>query len=167
VIFASAYDIYVSATDRDFLLPDSKFYSIKGRYVSLLLEGNSIGTFTRDMVPPDRMSQAIFIDTLEKEGGRFPSCKNNEGNLYSYVVGGIYFLFGYNTIWVRLFNIVLSIAATYLLFLVGRRHFGVVAANLFLIIALFLPTQFGYSITFSRDFMRMLLISLILWVIYG
>ncbi len=167
VIFACSYDVYVSVTDRDFLLPDSKFYSIKGRYVSLLLEGNGIGSFTRDMVPLDQMSQAIFIDILKTEKGQFPSCKNNEGNVYSYLVGAIYFIFGYATIWIRLFSIFLSIAAAYLLFMIGRRHFGVAAANLFLLVALFLPTQFGYSITLSRDFMRMFVISLILWVIYG
>ena len=166
LIFASAYDIYVTITDRDVLLPDSKFYSVRGRYVDLLLQGYNKNSFTKDLLPSDTFSQEIFVEVLRVENGGLPK-KANETNLYSYIVGIIYFIFGYSTIWVRVSNICISILSAYLLFRVAKKRFGDLAANLFLLIALFLPSQIIYSITLSKDFMRMFLISLLIWGIYG
>ena len=166
LIFASAYDIFVTITDRDVLLPDSKFYSAKGRYVDLLLQGYNEKSLTNSLLPNDRIGREIFIDVLRTENGVLPN-KLNETSIHAYVVGVIYFIFGYYTIWVRVFNICISILSAYLLFRVAKRHFGDLAANLFLLIALFLPTQFGYSITLSRDFMRVFVVSLMIWVIYN
>ena len=165
-IFACAYDLFVTSTDRNILLPDEKFYSMRGRYVSILLNGYDKDNFTKDMLPADRTSREIFDEILRIERGRFPPL-TNETNLYSYLIGVIYFIFGYFPLAVRVFNILLSIGSTYLIFRIAKRRFGELAANLFLIVALFLPTQFGYSITLSRDFVRVFVVCLTLWVIYG
>ncbi len=172
------YDTYVSLTDRDPLLPDSKFYSIRGRYVAILLNGYNREHFTSDMVPSDPVSQDIFCDTLKNEKLYFRSgfaeanlhnfvIGLNEVNLFIYIIGFIYFIFGYFPLGVRILNIFLGISSTYFLFKVAKRHFGELTANLFLLIALFLPTQFLYSCTLSRDFLRAFIVSLTLWVIYG
>ena len=166
LIFASAYDIFVTVTDKDFLLPDSKFYSARGRYVDLLLQGYSKKSITRDLLPNDSVGQEVFVEVLRAGNGSLPK-ELNDTNIYAYIVGIIYFIFGYSTIWVRVFNIFISILSAYLLFRVANRRFGDLAANLFLLIALFLPTQIIYSITLSRDFVRMFLISFIIWGIYG
>jgi hypothetical protein len=166
LILASAYDIFFTVTGRDILLPDSNFYSVRGKYVGLLLEGYGKGSFTKDLLPDDRAGREVFIDSFQRENGGFPSGRD-ESTKYSYIVGGLYFLFGYNTIWIRLFNICLSVASAYLLYRVAKLCFGDLAANLFLLAALFLPTQFGYSITLSRDFLRVFIISLVLWTIYN
>lgn len=165
LISASAYDIFVTVTDKDILLPDSKFYSVRGRYVDLLLQGYTRWTFTYDVVPPDRIGRDIFIDVIHQEAGGLPS-KLNEPAVYSYIVGAIYFVFGYHTIWVRVFNIILSMTSVYLLFRIAVVYFGEVPAKLFLVAALFLPTQFIYSITMCRDFLRMFLLSFVLWLAY-
>lgn len=165
VITASAYDIYVTLTGNDILLPDSKFYSVKGRYVDLILEGYDKDSFTKDLLPGDRISQDIFACTADEEHGILPK-KKNETVVYSYILGFVYLIFGYFTIWPRIFNICISILSAYLLFKVAKRYFGDLAANIFLIAALFLPAQFGYSITLSRDFLRVFVVSFVVWVIY-
>ncbi len=165
IITACAYDIFVTVTDKDFILPDSKFYSLRGRYVSLVMEGYNDAYFPEQMLPRDEVGKAIFVDTVIGFDGKLPS-QRNEMNVYSYIIGALYFVFGSFTIWVRLFNIILSILSVYLFFDVAKRTFGDITANLFLIIALFLPTQFAYSITLSRDFLRVFALSLTIWVIY-
>lgn len=166
IILASAYDVFVTVTDKDLLLPDSKFYSVKGRYADLLFEGYSQRSFTKDLLNNDRVSQEIFIDILRAEKGKLPLSINGS-NIFTYLICIIYFVFGYFTIWVRIFNICVSMLSVYLLFRVAERHFGDLAANLFLITALFLPVQLGYSITLSRDFIRVFGISLLIWAIYN
>jgi 4-amino-4-deoxy-L-arabinose transferase-like glycosyltransferase len=79
----------------------------------------------------------------------------------------IYFIFGYFPLGVRVFNILLSLTSTYFLFDIGKRQFGALTANIFLLIALFLPTQILYSITLSKDFLRVFVICLALWILYG
>lgn len=166
VIIASGYDIAVSVSGQDILLPDGKFYSIQGRYVDLILQGYDKSSATRDLLPDDKNSREIFVSVAESYGYKLPKL-NNETNIFAYIVGFLYFVFGYSTIWVRIFNICISMLSVFFLFKVAQKHFGNLAANLFLIIALFLPAQFGYSITLSRDFLRVFIISLLIWVIYG
>jgi len=167
LITASTYDIYVTITGRDILLPDSKFYSVRGRYVDLLLQGYDKESVTRDLLPNDKASLDIFIDTMDLEHGKLSPILRDSTTIFFYVVGIIYFVLGYSTIWVRVFNIALSICSVYLLFRVAKKHFGELAANLFLLIALFLPSQFGYSITLCRDFMRVFIVSFIVWLFYN
>jgi len=166
LILASAYDIFVTVTDKDILLPDSKAYSVRGRYAELVLQRYDGASFTTDLLPVDRVGKEIFIDILQQEKGNLPS-RINEPNSFLYIIGFLYFIFGYSTIWVRVFNISISILSVYLLFKVAKSYFGDLAGNLFLIIALFLPTQIGYSITLSRDFLRVFVVSLMIWIIYG
>lgn len=133
--------------------------------MNLVLEGYGRNSFTKDLLPGDRMGDIIFADILQREKGVLPATID-ESAKYSYIVGIIYLVFGYATIWVRIFNICLSMASVYLLFNVARRYFGNLTANLFLIIALFLPTQFAYSITLSRDFLRVFIVSFVIWAVY-
>jgi 4-amino-4-deoxy-L-arabinose transferase-like glycosyltransferase len=118
-------------------------------------------SFTEGMVPEDREGRDIFFHVAEKQKGQL--LPFSESNLFSYIIGLIYFLFGYFPLSVRIFNIFLSIGGTYLLFKIAKRRFGALTANLFLLIALFLPTQTIYSVTMSKDFVRMFVICLILW----
>lgn len=160
------YDIFVSTTGRDVLLPDGKFYSMYGLYIAHLLSGYDKVSMPADALPPDAESRSIFLDILDKEGGRFPAVRD-ETDLWLYFVGFVYFIFGYFPLAVKIFNIALSILSIFLIFRITRRHFGDLAANTFLIIGLFLPTQVGYSITLSKDFVRMFVVYLTLWVVYG
>lgn len=160
------YDGYVAVTDKDILLPDGKFYSIRGRYIALVLAGHTPATLTKGLVPGDRASQAIFADILAAEKGRLPPYPN-ESTVFTWIIGFIYLVFGYVPLGVRIFNIVLSLASTYLVFRVAERQFGEKTAAVFLAVALFLPTQVMYSITLTRDFLRMFVISVMVWVVYG
>ena len=94
LIFASVYDISVSTTGRDVLLPDGKFYSMYGLYISLLASGYDKDSMPADALPPDAESRGLFLDILNKEGGKFPPVKD-ETDLWLYFMGFIYFLFGY------------------------------------------------------------------------
>ena len=163
---AAAYDIYVSKSGEEMLLPDGKFYSIKGRHVALQLNGYDESSFTSDMVPQDKKSQFIFLCSIVDEKGRTVSPFSEVG-IYAYAVGLIYFIFGFFPLGARTLNIALSLFGAYFLFDIGRRQLGVLRANLFLLVALFLPTQVIYSITLSKDFMRMFVVCLMLWLIYG
>lgn len=152
-------------TGNDILLPDSNFYSIKGRYINLVAEGYGKSSMARDLIPTGVASQDILIEELFVNNGNFPKLIN-EPNIFSYIIGFIYTVFGYSTIWVRIFNICISILSVFLLFDISRRLFGKLAANLFLIVALFVPPQFVYSVTLSRDFLRVFIVSAIIWVLF-
>lgn len=156
----------VTATDKDVLLPDSKFYSVRGRYVNLLLQGYDRTCFPKTSLPADRTGRAMFIDEARQGDGTLPD-DVNEANAYSYIIGVIYYVLGCYTIWIRIFNICISILSVFLLSRVAERLFGQITAKLFLLIALFLPTQFGYSITLSRDFLRVLVFSIAIWILYN
>jgi len=166
-IFAAVYDGFVSVTGNESIVPDGKFYSVRGRYIALLLSGYDAKSLPRDAVPPDKQSWYILENAIESEGGRIPIRFSDESTVFTYIIGLIYLIFGYFPLGVRVFNIALSMGSAYLLFMVAKRQFGDLVANLFLLIALFLPTQFVYSLTLTRDFIRMFVISLTLWVIYG
>lgn len=166
LICASSYDIFVQLKGNDPLLPDSKFYSINGRYIAGLFNGYNAVFQAKVLVPGGSKSRDIFKDVVEKEDGRLPQIRS-ENEIFYYIIGIIYFIFGFFPLGVRIFNICISMLGVYFIFKVAKRQFGGLTANLFLLIALFLPTQFGYSITMSKDFLRMLIISFTLWVIYG
>lgn len=170
LIAASFYDIFVTVTDRDFLLPDSKFYSISGWYIALLMSGYGINHMPVDVVPAGKQNRILFYDYIMREhkwGRDNLPILDNETNLFFYIMGIIFFIFGYFPLGVRIFNIILSIASTVLIFKITKKQFGERAARVFLLIGLFLPTQFMYSITLSKDFIRMFVISFILWILYG
>lgn len=167
VIFAAAYDIYVSIADKDILVPDSFYYSGCGRYASLVLEGYDMRSIPIDRLPRNAQERDVLKNMTMTHNGRFPPSFSGVSILYTNTIGFIYFLLGHYKIWARIFNITLSILGTYLLFRVAKTRFGDLAANLFLLIGLFLPTQFIYSLTLSRDLIRMFMVSLIIWGIYG
>ena len=168
LILASGYDVFTCVTNRDLLVPDGRFYSTVGCYAALLLNGYDKGSFTEEMMPIHQFNRKTFYDVYRQENKFFKSSSSShESAFYYYVVGIIYFIFGYFPLAVRIFNIILSIGSTYLIFIIAKRQFGDLTANLFLLIALFLPTQVMYSVTLARDFLRMFVISLILWLIYG
>jgi hypothetical protein len=166
VIAASMYDAFVLLTDRDILLPDSKFYSTQGRYIAFLLNGNTNESLTMDILPKDPVARRIFYEAAYTAGGRLPPV-TNETALYIYIIGLIYLVFGYFPLGVRIFNISLSVLGAYFVFKIAKRCFGDLAANVFLLIGLFLPTQFIYSITLSKDFIRTFLVYFVLWIIFG
>ncbi|MDD3905513.1 MAG: hypothetical protein PHS46_03160 [Candidatus Omnitrophica bacterium] len=166
VIFASAYDVFVSVTDRDVLLPDSKYYSTTGEYIAFLLDSHTIADMESYFKGKDAHTQFIFFDTLKYQKGHFIAPKA-EAIIYIYIIGVIYFIFGHLTILVRFFNIFLSIMSVYFIFMIAKRKFGDLTANLFLLFALFLPAHFMYSITLSRDFVRVFVVTFILWLLYG
>ena len=166
VSIASAYDLFVSIKGTDVILPDSKYYSAQGLYISSILSGNDASYIPEIDFFKDGQNRIIYRDIFNRENGRLPACRGENG-FFAYVVGLIYFVFGYFPIGVRIFNIMLSMASAYFMFMVARRNFGTESANLFLLVALFLPTQFGYSITMGRDMLKLFVVSLISFVIYG
>lgn len=170
LITASFYDAFVSITDRDFLLPDGKFYSVSGWYIALLLSGYGINCMPAEVIPAGEQEGVLFHDYIMREHklGKdgLPNLKN-ETNLFFYIIGILYFIFGYFPLAVRAFNILLSIMSVLLIFQIAKRQFSEKAAQFFLVIGLFLPTQFVYSIALSKDLVRMFIVSFILWIIYG
>ena len=103
--------------------------------MSALLNGFGKDSFTMNAVPKDTESRNIYLDVVQKQNGHFLPV--NENNIFSTIIGLIYFVFGYFPLGVRVFNISLSIFSVYFLFRIAKRKFGVITANLFLIIALF------------------------------
>ncbi len=166
IIFASIYDVFVYIHGEDVIVPDSRLYSARGRYVELLMRGFGKEDLARDPILAEPGNSKILAGIMGFELGGWPRFWT-ESNVFVVIVGAIYFVFGYFPLAVRIFNIALSVISVYLLFRVATKQFGELAANMFLVIALFLPTQVFYSLTLSRDFMRVFIVALIVWVIYG
>jgi len=165
-IFASFYDCLVSVKGDDIIVPDSRQYSARGRFVELLFRGYGKDYLAKDAILGEAKNRNILGEIFKTDRGMLPRYRT-EGNLFVYIIGVIYFIFGYFPLGVRVFNIALSLASAYFIFRIAKRHFSELTANLFLLAALFLPTQTLYSLTLSRDFLRVFVVSLILWVIYG
>lgn len=156
----------VTLANRDIFLPDGRHYSIRGSYVASLLNGYSKNYLPKGLMPRDEYGQEILFGAATDESlNRWDF--RSEVNLFAYIIGFIYFVFGNFTIYIRIFNIALSVTCAYLFFDIAKRQFGILTANLFLLTALFLPTQFFYSIMLSKDLLRMFGVSLILWFFYG
>lgn len=169
MITASVYDIFVSVTDRDFLLPDSKFYSVSGWYLTLMFSGYDRTSIPKDAVPADEESRKVFDDILYNvkwDSSHLPPVEN-ETNLFFYIIAAIYSVFGYFPLGVRFFNITLSVLSTVFIYKIAENNFGETPARIFLVVALFLPSQFIYSITLCKDFIRVFLVAFILWILYG
>ena len=67
LITASFYDAFVSLIDNDFLLPDSRFYSVTGWYIALLMSGYGIDCMPVDAVPAGRQARTLFYDCIMRE----------------------------------------------------------------------------------------------------
>lgn len=119
-----------------------------------------------EYLPLEEPDRIVFLNILLGDLPKDIASDHSEISLFSYIVAVLYALLGDLTIWVRLFNILLSMGSALMLYVIMKRLFDDLAANLFLLIALFLPTQVGYSITLSRDFIRVFFISLMLWSLY-
>lgn len=167
-ILASAYDVFVSVTDNDFLCPDGKYYSARGYYVAALMNGYGktfrVAPEQSDLALPDAGYRVMFENIVRTDGSKTFFFIFDP---YFFLIGVIYFIFGYFTLGVRVANILLSIISTYLIFRIAKRQFGELTANVFLLVALFLPTQIIYSISMARDFIRMFTVSTIFFIIYG
>lgn len=131
------------------------------------MRGYSKNTFTMDLIPPERDSLELFQAVMSKEEHMVLPPINTDNKLYLHLVALLFFLFGYLPLAVRLMNIAFSIGSALLLFNVGRRNFGVLASNIFLLIALFLPSQVIYSITISKDLVRTFAVSSVIFILYG
>ncbi len=166
LLFASVCDIFTTVSGSDILLPDSRFYSLNGLHRMLLLQGYDKEYFPESSLPKDRAGRDIFWKVV-REYREFSDQPMNETKLYYWIIGVIYFLFGYFPFWVRFLNVSLSILCAYFVFKIAKKQFGVLAANIFLLIGLSLPTQVIYSATMSKDLIRMFFFYLILWRIYG
>lgn len=165
MILACGYDIYVSLTGHDPILPDSRFYSVRGRYVDIFLQGYREREFLREHIPTNPVEEEIFVDTVHKYDGKLPA-RTNDMIMHFFVVGIIYHVLGYHTIWVRLYMITISMLSVLLMSDISRRIFGRAASTLLLVTGLLIPTQFLYSITLSRDFLRVVFMSVVLWSVY-
>jgi len=117
-------------------------------------------------VPSDSDSGVIFKQIIQQHES-FPRIEKDENIFFAYIIGSIYFIFGYFPLGVRVFNIALSILASFFTYSIAKRQFDEMTANIVLVITLFLPTQILYSITLSKDLIRMLPVMLIMWLIYG
>ena len=166
VIFASGYEVLTAFSGKDMLVPDSEFYSVCGSYMASYIDDFKDTARVRQLFPVSAEGKNIFYDLIKRHHG-YALPVSGEMGLFPFIIGIIYSMFGYVPVAVKIFNICLSIASAYFIFRIAKRHFGNLAANIFLIAALFLPTELGYSLTMCRDLMRVFAITFILWVIYG
>ena len=117
------------------------------------------------MIPSDRDSGKIF-EFIMQQYRLFPLLEQ-ESSVFPYIIGVIYFIFGFFPLGVRIFNIALSILASYFSYSIAKKQFNEKTANIVLVVTLFMPAQIIYSITLSRDLIRMFPVMLIMWLIYG
>jgi len=167
---ASIYDISVSVTGRDIFLPDSPYYIGHGQYINTVLHGfdeKKMKVYAMRLNPPTQEMFIGGIGLLEKERFRYSVRNSQDAIVYIFIIGALYYMFGPVGIIIRIFNIFLCVVSVYFIFRIAKRKFGDLAANLFLLIALFLPTLFGYSIMICRDFLRVFMVAGMLYIIYG
>ena len=114
IIMISYYHFWLLPGNRDLIGPDGEGFSQRGWYISRVLSGNpDYGTPTKEFVF-DRFYRVV--DCYDRQLPPF----NSRGNdLFTYLIGFIYFLFGYVPLFLKFINILVSAASSVVLYLLA------------------------------------------------
>jgi len=157
------YNIFISGLRAPVYAFDGEAYSIMGWYIALLLNGVNIFFLPNALVPNDYAAIGGFFRTIADLQGSFPAVCLYGINIYSYLVGIFYYLFGYSPVLLRLVNSVISVGGAFLVYCIGKKVFNEKAARIAFVLASFMPSFVLYSTSLLRD---TLVNFLILMVIY-
>lgn len=134
------------------LVGDARAYSASGQYIA------EVAT-NRPMPNLDNNEPAWVVSLRNMYKGVIPSVGYRVDNFAKYV-GLIYSVFGYNPITVKLINSLLSVFTGVLLFFLMKDMFSVGAAKIVLVLTIFCPSIFLWSITGTKDSLTIFLMTL-------
>lgn len=159
---SSYYNFFVLYLKRPLYAFDGEVYSIFGWYIALVLKGANIFMLPGSLVPNDFAVIGGFFGTIANFGGRLPPISQYGVGLYSYIIGILYYVFGYTPVLIRFFNSILSVLSAFLVYDIAKRSFSENVAKISFFIMLFNPSFILYSISLQRDTLVNFLILLVI-----
>lgn len=137
------------------IIGDARAYSASGQYISEVITNKPTAVYDND--------PAWLFSLRKVYKGHMPQGGYRVDNFAKYI-GWIYSTFGYNPIAVKFINSLLSLFTGILLFFLIKDMFLVETAKISLILSLFWPSIFLWSITGLKDSLIFFLITI---CIYG
>ena len=140
------YYTFLSSGHMDVLAPDGEGYQARGWYISRFLSGKSL-----NVVPS---AEQIFNDysfMVSYYNAEMPSWKLYQVGIFSYFISFMYALFGYVPLLIKFLNSLWSVLVALLTYTIASDLFGKRVGKIAMIIVMFLPSIFIFSLTSTRD----------------
>lgn len=153
----SIFNYYFSWSMRigaDFI-PDARAYSASGQYIAEAITNKSM--------PSSDGNEPEWLDSLRKTFKGFTPLEYRMDAFARYI-GLVYSIFGYSPITVKFINGFLSLFTGILLFLLVKDFFSIKVANIALVLSLFWPSIFLWSIVGSKDSIVLFLVSFFIFI---
>ncbi|MBN1526114.1 MAG: glycosyltransferase family 39 protein [Candidatus Omnitrophica bacterium] len=161
-IGAAYYHVFIAGLKRPIYAFDGEAYSIMGWYIALVLKGFNTLALPAQCIPNDYSLIGGLLGTPVNYCGLLPSIREYGVTLFSYIIGGFYYVFGYAPVLLRFFISGASVLTAFLTYNVARRAFDERTGRISLAIALFMPSFIIYSASIQRDTLINLLVMLVI-----
>ena len=155
------YDAICRAANWEFIVPDGVGYSVRALVAANIM--NRTDVLCPSPMPLDRRWWDGYF-RLAIRSYTEPVARG-ETAAFVYSVGFLYSKFGYHTFIPRLLNTFISFVCAFMIFDIVRKY-DKTAAILFILAAFLLPSQVIYSLSISKDFIRMFFITAVIWIAY-
>lgn len=136
-------------------IPDARAYSTSGQYIAEVINGKGFGIENNE-VPWLHYLRDTYAGLMPESGYRVDAFAKHIGFVYS--------LFGYDPLVIKFINSILSVFSGVLLFMLAKKMFSVRIANIVLILVIFWPSLFLWSITGLKDTLLIFLVTLSIYI---
>jgi len=170
-VLAIGYQWYVDVlNDGHALSPDESFYTAVGWYHALVFKGvDVLHLEDKHYEVMNPVTKELFKDMFDSyiicygttSAGMFKTRQ-----IYSFVLGVLYAIFGYSVLLSRFLNILVGLLASVTIYFIAKSAFDKKVANISFILFAFLPLQIFLSISVIRDVLIIFIISLTLLLLY-
>lgn len=140
------YYFFLLPGNTDILGPDGESYQARGWYISRI--ANDIDP---RVIPSSEQIFQSYPDMVEYYKSTLPGWKLHQVGIFSYLIGLIYFLFGYVPLLIKFSNGLISAFTAVLVYELARELFTVRVARASLLAVMFLPSMFIFSLTAMKD----------------
>lgn len=152
--FFNYYFSYIKGIGVDFI-PDARAYSTSGQYIVEAITGKKFGIENNEVAWLYYLRD-IYSGLLPDSGYRVDS--------FARYIGFLYSLFGYDPLTIKFINSILSVFTGVLVFMLANKMFPVKIANITLVLVVFWPSLFLWSITGLKDPLLFFLIILVIYI---
>jgi len=135
------YHMYLNQGRPDMIGPDGEVYLQRGWYISRILLGQN-----PYLIPSNDYSFTYHTAIVKAYKEFLPHWSAYQIGIYSYFIGFIFTIFGYNPIMIKLSNALASVLSAVIVYLIGRECFNRQTARAAMCCFIFLPSVFRDSI---------------------
>lgn len=146
VLIVLYYYFFLLPGNMDILAPDGECYQARGWYISRFLTGQDIYA-----VPSPEQIFNDYRAMVAYYNAQMPDWRLYQVGVFSYLIALIYSILSYVPLLIKFINALLSVLTGVLLYELGRYLFGKTVGRISMLIFVFLPSVFVFSLTSTRD----------------